>query len=42
MLWKDFEPGLDTLLSIVQSYAQRVRHEGNSYQQTLKYNSGTR
>src|SRR5258706_6787691 len=37
MLWKDFEPGLDTLLGIVQSYAQRVRHEGNSYQQTLMY-----
>ena len=42
MLWKDFEPGLDTLLGIVKSYAQRVRHEGNSYQQPLMYNPGTR
>ena len=37
MLWKEFEPGLDTLLGIVQSYAQRLRHEGHSYQQTFMY-----
>lgn len=37
MLWKDFEPGLDALLGIVQSYAPRVRHEGNSYQPIFMY-----
>jgi len=42
MLWKKYEPQLDTLLDIVQSYSERVRHESNSYYQTLMYNPGTR
>ena len=42
MIWKDFDPGLDTLLGIVPSYARRVRYEGNPYMQTLMYSPGRR